>query len=352
MKRLILIAIASYVSCYVVSIDASCTYLAGTPGETSWKLADQIRAAVSGYNTAGDDVYIVTQSDLPLTINNSGVYRVIENLVQDGTADAITIQSTNATIDFGGHTLTQRLSAVTNRSAIAITGNLAYNLVITNGTILLDNGGALPGALSPYGISRLNTVTNIQQRIFIRNMSIHGDIAATGNRLGYCIYLEEITEGTIENCVCNQAEHGIFLGDVETATQFYLSHNLITNVSQSGITLMTGSAVHCVSNWVINCQGIGYNVLNGYNDVVFEECVCLGSTNGFNLDASTTRISLKGCILKGISGTAIQGNSATQHIVTNCSVTNSGTDYAGAFVGVTFLPANTNTANYWMNLAG
>ena len=198
-------------------------------------------------------------SSLPFAIMNSGSYYLTTNLTQSGSADGISIQADNVSLDLNGFSL---ISGGEGGTAI-INPSSHFNLHIHNGKILGWNGGSIA----------LNSAT---------------------------------TEAALENLQCHglqsSAATNVILGG-----QSRISRCQITRIN--GLALMTANRCH-----IEDCQC----VLNGGGGmIVGDECQIVNSIVKQNIGGWGIKTG-NNCIIRG---NIISGNASGVSVRTACTIT-------------------------------
>jgi len=248
---------------------------------------------------------IITQADLPLTINSSGLYTLCGDIgFSSAGTPAITIASPDVTLDFNSYTLSFVASSVAF-SAIEVSSG--YNVIIRNGIL------SLIGLSSGIAIDQFGS-----GNVLISNMIIQSDSVA--GSLGISVTNAE--SFVIENCQINQAGTGIVLSG---CSEYIIRDCVITEPANIGISITSGgeSSDGCeISKCaVFKAASYAFDISISPNSfTLVKECSAFSSTYGFHIGAGNGII-LEDCVAFESSqdGFLLEGNQMT---LTRCVATN------------------------------
>ncbi|HRN77646.1 MAG TPA: right-handed parallel beta-helix repeat-containing protein [Candidatus Dependentiae bacterium] len=348
--------------------------------------------------------HIIAQ--LPYTITAAGTYCLAQDLTNNSVSSAITINTSNVTLDLNGYTINAN-----GRSAIAF--ELQSNIVIRNG-IIRD------GVRS---INATDTVTNIHIsdiQIFddtndvvvllvagalIENVAVYNSTgsafaingsdvqvvdctviggAANGFRISemsrISLYrceavslsdsgfsLAAVTDAVLVDCVAKECgDEGFFLTNLTEGCT--LESCVAQNCTGSGFR--TGPSFSpAIGVQMINCVSSyngasGIRMDDGSSSIVLSGCIVNDNTsNGITVGASTSNMALRNCTTNNNGADGISVNGATGIIIRDCTAYGNGSDgfstsaiepliqgnqavNNGAFG---FIDTNSTTARYWNN---
>lgn len=245
--------------------------------------------------------YIITQADIPLTINLPGVYRLAESINAVGTA-VITINSNDVVLDLNGKVISGNTTGV-------FIGLGVSNIIVENGFIL---GSPFNDGINVAGGSSHLTFQDLEMRFFGSPMSAItifdssvitiarctlsdaiGDLitmvgcnkviiqdSSMSNAVANAINLASVNNAKIENCTMDNVFNGLLMTG---CTNCLIEDSSATNIGQFGYSLVSST-----TNLLRNCtvlglagtaaaQVTGYSSLNGVGNI-FEKCVVDGVT--------------------------------------------------------------------------
>jgi hypothetical protein len=303
----------------------------------------------------------IKNADLPLTIDQPGVYTVCESLVYGGVNPAITIGANNVVINFNGYTLT-----TTNQGIVCsgFSNVQIYNATIQAGSesiaISSVSQGIVLRNITLYQPADVGILISDSSGVVIDHCIINGNGGGvTGNANPGAIYLSNSGGVLVKDCVINSINaaapaRGISIvevgtGGIElqscsvsgtTAEAFRISSassNLDNVLVKDCVAIgngdgflvihITGSALgpildHCISE----SNGLrGFTVMFTQATALLNCAAISNTSSGFLFDSSTTQSVASSCISQdnGV-GFTISGTSTTLRWCTASNNANQG----------------------------
>jgi hypothetical protein len=321
-----------------------------------------------GGGGTGSETRIVISS-LPFTIDSPGSYVFSGNLVFTGTTgDAITINSSDVTVDFNGYSLIGPGIAVCTCHGIAM-GNYK-NVVIRNGTVKLFGGHGICNSLSTssgYRISKMrvhsnglsgvylegNNHTVTQSTVYENGSAGSGGfgvkLPGTGNNVTRSKVYENIGGG-INTGSASKVNRNTVNSNTGTGIQGVSGNNYSRNTvyGNTGSGMSAGSGNNFSHNNVYSNTGSGITGGSGCNYV--NNNVYSNTVNGI-IAGLGARVRANICYSNGHSGiTAANGSMVVSNTVyLNNPLDN--TNYAGIIVtGGVLVKSNTLSLNGIQNI--
>lgn len=261
-------------------------------------------------------------NSLPVTISTPGSYYLTKSFqFTDTSANAITINTGNVTLDLGGFTLSSTPGVTGN--AISVGLGLT-NIVIRNGIIAgnttVSTSGFAPSqtwTTAPAGFTRgVSSNTAVPRNLTIDRLQVSGcrgsgifatygivmNSSATSNGGGIIDYGIHAPYGSITGCAAsNNGTDGIsaFSGSVIgcnsstnggagiSAVKGSVTNSTSTLNGQDGISAATGSITHCTTSSNDTSAGTSYD-LNATDAVVAFTKYGTGNTAGSTLTGNKT----------------------------------------------------------------
>ena len=236
-------------------------------------------------------------SAAPFNISTSGSYYLTQNLnVTSGSA--VTISTSNVTLDLNGFTISSTESPAGSSSGIAIASGLA-NITILNGLItgnVTYGGGSYSGTGFGNGIAYTGTApssTRVQGVSVFRclthgiNLGFNGSTIQTctvNTAGGYGIYADSVFNSAGLNC----GSGGIFANNAQdsTGTANNSGNGVQGTTAMNCYGLATGSGIGVNANTATNCYGFNSSSGVGLNAAVATGCYGY-SSSGAGLMAGT-----------------------------------------------------------------
>jgi parallel beta-helix repeat protein len=241
----------------------------GPPGPTM-KTLDEVEPRIP-----------ITQSDLPLTINQPGSYYFTGNLTYSG--DAITILSHDVTIDLMGYSIVGDGTGF----GIGRGGTLFYrNIVIRNGTVRGFYRGIHLGDTWGSQVINMRTIDNTTQGIVTYRFSIVKNCISLGNDLdGMHIGSDSVVEG-----------------------------NIASNNGQNGFNIQPSSTVSNNTAALNDDHGFKFN----YRSTVLNNTATQNDGDGFHIGIGSTVIGNNAFVNGGNgiwvnSGSMVKNNTASRN---------------------------------------
>jgi parallel beta-helix repeat protein len=207
---------------------------------------------------ADDGLYVVAVggvgtkiNSVPYTISSPGFYYLGGNLTYSGTGYAITVNTSQVTLDLMGFSLTG-LGTISDRG-ISVNGN---NVEVRNGSVIKFN----------YGIY----ANGLTQRL--------ANLKASNCYIG--IYLNGGYGGIITNCQASNNTSGIAVN----GGGVIIDKNIVRNNTASGIGTLVPSII---TNNVATSNGTGFYLAGATYQLVDRNCSSSNTTNWNGLSGCT-----------------------------------------------------------------
>jgi parallel beta-helix repeat protein len=245
---------------------------------------------------------------LPFTINSSGSYYVVTNLISPGSGSGITITASNVTLDLNGFVLQGA-------------PNSSYGILVNGGETVTIRNGALTG----WAISALNTQSDPTGLVVER-------VRAYANSKGFNI---TCTGFTVRDCVCegNNSDGIYAAGSSGSSAGGTISGCTLAGNKNAGLQCYYGTVKDCM---IISNSNAGmfvqYSQVSGCN---IQGCGTNSSCYGiYAANCDIRNCLIQNCVAQGIfqqapcrvsdcyiarcSYTGIQASGASQ--INNCRV--------------------------------
>jgi len=241
---------------------------------TTWTQLEEIELKVEN----GPCPTVITQADMPLTINTPGKYCFSDSLTFNGLmGNGIEIEADNVTIDMQGFEL-RDTSGVGTGIAIGFVGTIENTKIIN---------GKISGALTGIFDSAVNTCIDS-----VKIISTQTAIQADGG-----------LNGTYRNLSINDTSYGIRFTN---ASQGYLIENF--HISGSGNTAVPNADL--------------IQILGGTNICIKNGCIYDANVNGININNGANTISINNVKLFSNTNAGIEVNDSTLISISNCDSSN------------------------------
>jgi parallel beta-helix repeat protein len=217
----------------------------------------------------------ITNSQLPFTITQSGLYCVNEDLspaVNISAQPIITIAAPNVILN-----LNKKSLIAGPNTTIGILVNNQSNVTIYNGYL--------------FNFSRAGITIN--PRADVRSVTTTIDDVAFFN-CGVGVTVNTVRDLYIANCVCYLCNVGFFLGqNNNTLIKNCAAVSQLTIRNVIGFSLQNNVNLFCVNCFAFGNSASGF-VCNGFGPAEFDNCTAQGNSFGFNCSTTAARINNNG----------------------------------------------------------
>lgn len=273
----------------------------------------------------------ITQEDINagFTISSPGKYCLVENVSHTSASTAITISSSNVTLDLNGHVIDG-----TNTATIGVSMTSVNDVIIKNGRIIdVTQNGLIINSSSRVCVTNVKSSQHTLAGFSINNSThvIFDHCLAQSNSLeGF-----EITDSSycvFRDCIANNNSVVGFLVDAVT----------------SSITISSNTFIRCQANSNTSTGFISASPATGSSIVntTLCKCIAIDNTTGFDFDAVSAFDSILISCKAVDNTTSFTGNSSTGAF--NNFAKADTTSYSGISTPIMATP--TTTTGYWTNL--
>ena len=320
---------------------ASCPQTVGvvTPGESIWQVTSRIGQATNVIEsllctlkvTSGDCSFVFGQTDIGIgniyTISVPGVYCMKET-VTFTVGTAITVNSSNVTIDMRGFTL----SGGDNSTTGILLGNGIQNVIIKNG-IIEHIGGT-----TPNGIAIRDTVgaTQTLQNITIQDMNFNNNSVAGISFDKATVGVSDVEGILVQNCYLVMSGNILIQGISGIVQGCTVVENRDSGVV-GGIQAQSAFGPRLAASFIIqDCSSLNTNTvqatnipiqINNTQNAIIKNCIVNGtSTYGIHTQ-DCANVSILDCVVQGGSGSlginaalALNPSILTSWVIEQCVV--------------------------------
>lgn len=272
-----------------------------------------------------DQAVPITQADIPLTINTSGVYCLAENVSTAAPNRVITINADDVTIDLNGFVVSG------GRNSIEISNNHS-NIMLMNGVIQ----NATPNNTTNNG---RGIFANTTTTLVLKNLTVQDNLVGAmfvdseGIFIDNCSIIGNDGAGVVFSNSRNANVSRLLVHDNVFTTSFDIP-NVGTTASTACLLSTSSNCTFIESRFNNNQQDIGSNwpvvLLNQSSSCDFEQCSANDNTNnvanqgaiGFSLSSSFACHFIATEVLNSNVGFFINGSN--QIVFKKCIASNSG----------------------------
>lgn len=356
---------------------ASCTPIASTVGTNAWSILDVSHALIC---ESAD--HVITQTGIPFTITEPGIYVLGENIVDpDGTiSPIIDIQSDDVVLDLMGKNL---LTTRSNNAGTMIEAVNRRNITIQNGTLGIIANPAATFFVEYFMIDFSNTTG-----ITLKNLTINGSedldfepsvqlnscigVTIRNCILHHLVFIDSDSLGrdiVIRDCACFNGPTNItILANNQVSHRIFASGTRDISL-QAGISFSSAFGAGVIRNVYLTKYDLTLAKMVGIDCSTYGGEIVLSSLgqHGVIYKCQSGRRGGSTAIIEGIelnNASAISCTTTNNRVpgfrgvgsistITNCYATNNQSgfnNFTGVFLGaVTTLPI-TGTATFWGNV--
>lgn len=228
---------------------------------------------------------------LPITISEPGSYFLSRDITHFGAGQSITIEASDVTIDFNGHTLTKD-----NAGNFAIASDGDYtNIVIRNGRLIGGNIGIrlrnLVGDDFAVRIEEMIVAESLNEGIYVYGHSLIGSSSAvirdnvvhdTGNdgiSLRF-IWGGQVSGNVVQGAGTGTSDHGIYMHSCRGVS---VRHNTISHSGGDGVRAWY--SWYCSFDWnhMTYNDGWGLDIYQGDSHVYSDNRAYGNGSGGFDI---------------------------------------------------------------------